>query len=62
MIPLVIITAYRLIPARVRSLWSFGSSSSHLALQGIKEGQNGWRMIAQYGTKVPWDNPPMPPH
>lgn len=31
-LPLAITLAYRLIPARVRALWSLGSSSSHLVL------------------------------
>jgi hypothetical protein len=31
-IPLAIIKTYRFIPPSVRSLWSFGGSTSHLAL------------------------------
>lgn len=31
-IPLVIVRTYRLIPARIRRVWSGGVSTSHLAL------------------------------
>lgn len=43
MIPRMIILTYRLIPARVRSLWSLGTSSSHLALASPS-----WGSIWQY--------------
>ena len=42
-IPLAIILAYRLIPARIRHIWSFGTSSSHLALA-----HPSWRALGHY--------------
>jgi len=34
-----IILVYRLIPKRIRRIWSFGDSTSHLALAGFRSGQ-----------------------
>lgn len=91
-VPLTIIRAYRHIPAGVRSVWSMGSSTSHIAETAVAAGggwvsfrrySGGWRFLPTYavgaglrhiglaslllrvmpgtsGTKVPWDNPPMP--
>lgn len=60
MIPLLIIRAYRAIPARWRRFG--GVPSSHLALADIAAGRNGWRAIAARanphwlsGKYVPWD-------
>jgi hypothetical protein len=62
-IPLAIIKTYRLIPAEKRSLWSFGTSNSHLALASPS-----WTSLLHYGTphfslgKIDpgWDSPQPP--
>lgn len=60
-VPLLIIRAYRLIPARWRRFG--GVSSSHRALADIAAGMSGWRAIARHanphlmsGDYRPWDN------
>lgn len=47
-IPLTIVLIYRLIPARIRRLWSGGVSTSHLALAGIRRG-GGWASFWENG-------------
>lgn len=47
-IPLAIVLTYRLIPARIRQLWSGGVSTSHLALAGI-HGGGGWGSLFEHG-------------
>jgi hypothetical protein len=60
---LVIITVYRLIPCRVRRIWSLGSSSSHLALAAARNGESAARILRYAGIageKFGWhwlDNP-----
>ena len=39
LIALVVIRAYRLIPCRIRRTWSFGKSTSHLALAAAQNGE-----------------------
>jgi hypothetical protein len=39
LIALAVIGAYRLIPCRVRRVWSFGKSTSHLALAAARNGE-----------------------
>jgi hypothetical protein len=41
----LIVSAYRLIPARIRSVWSFGRSTSHLGYGGwpnFRSAVGGW--------------------
>ena len=45
----MIILAYRMIPPRLRRVWSFGSSSSHLALA-----DPGWASIRKYAVAPAW--------
>jgi hypothetical protein len=60
-VPLGIIKTYRFIPTNTRSLWSFGTSSSHLAMASPS-----WTSLMHYGTprlgvdKIApgWDSPP----
>jgi hypothetical protein len=62
LVPVLIIRAYRLIPCRVRSAWSLGSSSSGKALAQAQATGNGWAAIARYASPVrafenqSWDN------
>lgn len=55
-VPLAIIHAYRLIPARVRGA-TLGryvrGSTSHLALAAIQDGQDGWAALRRYGRIIP---------
>lgn len=48
---ITIMRAYRLIPARVRQLWSLGTSTSHLALAELEArrvtGLAAWLMAAR---------------
>lgn len=44
-VPLGIIVGYRLIPEKVRSKWSAGTSSSHLALK-----EPSWLALFRYGA------------
>lgn len=50
-IPLTIVTAYRLVPNRVRGMhyWpgSKGPSTSHLAVSAMYRGVNGWTAIRE---------------
>jgi hypothetical protein len=59
-VPLGIIKTYRFIPPNVRSLWSFGSSNSHLALASPS-----WTSLFHYGTprfgNGGWDDYPAVP-
>lgn len=48
-VPLAVMHAYQLIPARIRRLWSFGSSSSTLAIAAVLCGMNGWTALRRYG-------------
>jgi hypothetical protein len=45
MIPLAIVKTYRFIPPSIRALWSFGTSSSHLALASPS-----WTSLLYHGT------------
>lgn len=47
--PVLIIRAYRMIPARVRGVLFRGSSTSHLALAAIAGGMGGWAALWRYG-------------
>ena len=47
-----VIITYRLIPARVRSLWSLGTSSSHLALGAVRTSAAPLRTFLRYATVV----------
>lgn len=49
MIPILIVKAYRLIPAPIRRIWSFGLSTSHLALAAIAMSDTPWRTLLQWG-------------
>jgi hypothetical protein len=54
------VLAYRLIPAPVRSLWSFGGSSNHLALAVLREG-GGFKDIRHFMVKGDsWGSSPFP--
>ena len=44
-IPLIVIKTYRLIPNNIRGKWSFGTSSSHLALETPT-----WTSLFHYAT------------
>lgn len=62
LIPVAVITVYRLIPEQIRSIWSFGSSSSAAALAYARSTGNGWAAIRRYASPVrafenqSWDN------
>lgn len=58
-LPLLIVRAYRLIPARIRRLWSFGSSTSHLALAALLAG-GGWAVLLSY-CRLSWNPGPFMP-
>ena len=51
---LVLVLGYRLIPARVRRVWSFGKSTSHLALAELRSGDYAGlaavRLFAHYAN------------
>lgn len=48
---IVIILLYRLIPCRIRRIWSFGSSTSHLALLAVRETETSASALAAF---LPW--------
>ncbi len=56
--PLLLTLAYRLIPARARSLWNpAGTASSHLAVAAIRAG-GGWRSFLYFGERHMTDGIP----
>jgi hypothetical protein len=55
-LPLMILRAYRLIPASTRGALLgryVRGSTSHLALTAISEGGNGWAALWRYGRIIP---------
>lgn len=53
LLPLAVVSTYRLIPARLRGLMFPGPSTSHLALADIHSGRNGWSAIRAH-CRVTW--------
>ncbi len=53
LVPLALVSAYRLIPAGLRGVMFPGPSTSHLALSEIRGGRNGWSAIRAY-CRVTW--------
>jgi hypothetical protein len=45
------IICYRMIPVRIRTYWSFGSSTSHIALQLVREAATDLEAIKAF---LPW--------
>jgi hypothetical protein len=51
-LPVSGIRAYRLIPNRVRAIWSMGSSSSGKAIVMAYATGNGWLAISRYANPI----------
>lgn len=65
LLPWYLVWAYRLVPCRVRGLrgWpgSRGPSSSHMAIDWMAQGMNGWTAIrAALAVNGDSTRPPMP--
>lgn len=45
---IVAILGYRAIPRCIRSLWSFGTSNSHLALEDLRAGRSALAAARNY--------------
>lgn len=52
-LPLMLVKGYRRIPAQWRGVMFPGSSTSHLAIQDMANGVNGWTAIRRH-SRIKW--------